>query len=437
MRFQGSELRPNPRKAPMIGSIILVSVIALLTGLAIGWLVASARGRAEAARLHAELDAERRVAAEKIAAIEKAAADSRDIFKSVAADALKDNSAAFLQLARSEFSKEQATAKGELEKREQAVENLVKPISKTLDELREHVTAVEKERKESSGGLNQLLTSLREDQARLQGETKNLVNALRKPSVRGQWGEMTLKRIVELAGLKEHCDFTTQAHVSGEDQAYRPDLVVHLPAGKQLIVDAKTPLDAYLDALQTDSESEAAAHLQRHARHVRDHINVLGLKSYWEQFPNTPEFVVMFLQNEAFLYAALEVDHTLTDYAAEKKVIIATPTTLIAILKSVMYGWRQEALAENAKKVSELGAEMHRRISAFLGHMTRVGKGIDGAREAYDKAVGALERRVLPQARKFSELGVSVKSELEAPKEINATVRSLDVPELIEESEEA
>jgi len=418
----------------MIGTILLSAAIAFLVGGVIGWLIAAARGRDETARFAAELEGERRAGIERVAAVEKAAADARDAFRAVASDALKDNSDAFLQLAKAELAREQTAAKGELEKREQAVEGMVKPIAATLDQLRDHVVNVEKERKENQGGLQQLLSDLREDQARLQGETHNLVNALRKPSVRGQWGEMTLKRIVELAGLSEHCDFTTQVSVGGEDQGYRPDLVVRLPAGKQLIVDAKTPLDAYLDALQTDSESEAAAHLQRHARHVRDHINVLAQKSYWEQFENTPDFVVMFLQNEAFLYAALEVDHGLSEYAAERKVIIATPTTLIAILKSVMYGWRQEALAENAKKVSELGAEMHRRIASFLGHMVKVGKGIDGARNSYDKAVGSLERQVLPQARRFGELGVTVKGELEAPKEINAQVRSLNAPEAADET---
>ncbi len=413
----------------------LTALIALAAGLALGWFLANARARAAEARLTAELEAERKASAERVAAVEKAAADARDAFKAVAADTLQQNSESFLQLAKAEFAREQATAKGELEKREQAVESMVKPISRTLDQLREHVDRTEKERKESAGGLNQLLSTLREDQARLQSETRNLVSALRKPSVRGQWGEMTLKRIVELAGLSEHCDFSTQAHVQGEERAFRPDLVVKLPAGKHLVVDAKTPLDAYLDALATDSETEAAAHMQKHARHLRDHINALGQKSYWDQFENTPDFVVMFLSNEAFLYAALEVDHGLTEYAAERKVIIATPTTLIAILKSVMFGWRQEALAENARKVSELGAVMHNRIASFLGHMQKVGKGIDGARGAYDAAVGSLERMVLPQARKFRELGVTVKDELEAPKTVDEDVRSLDVPEMEKEAE--
>lgn len=418
-------------------STTLLIVIAFKAGLVIGWLISRSRGRTVAAGLQAQLDTERRATEDRVATIEKSAADARDAFKALAADALKDNSASFLQLARVELAREQQAAKGELEKREQAVEGLVKPIAKTLDQLREHVNSAEKERKESAGGLQQLLTSLREDQARLHGETRNLVNALRKPSVRGQWGEMTLKRIVELSGLSERCDFSTQAHVQGEDQAYRPDLVVRLPAGKSLVVDAKTPLDAYLDALEAEGEAETAVHLQKHARHLRDHVNVLGQKSYWDQFDNTPDFVVMFLSNEAFLYAALEVDPKLTDYAAEKKVIIATPTTLIAILKSVLYGWRQEALAESAKQVSGLGADLHKRIATFLGHMVKLGKGINGARDAYDKAVGSLERQVLPKAREFEKLGVTVKGELEKPAEIEEPVRRLDVPEMDAVEDEA
>lgn len=421
----------------MTSTLILALLAGLILGGGIGFLLSRIAGerrlgavRTDLVRATAELEAERMLAARKTEIAEQADQNVREAFKALASDALRSNSESFMELAAMSFSKHQAEAKGELAKREQAVENLVKPIGRSLDQLREHVSNVEKERRESTGGLNQLLTDLREDQARLQGETHNLVNALRKPSVRGQWGEMTLKRIAELAGLSQYCDFALQAHVTVDEQGYRPDMVVTLPGGQHLVVDAKTPLDAYLDALGTDSETEAATHLQRHARHVRDHVNVLGQKSYWEHFENTPEFVVMFLRNEAFLYSALEIDPALIEYAAEKKVIIATPTTLIAILKSVAYGWRQEQLAENARLISQRGAELYRRISAFVGHLEKVGKGLRGASDAYNKAVGSLERSVLPEARRFPELGVMVKGELGVMVPVEETVRGVNVAEL-------
>lgn len=419
--------------ATFIFSLAAAALVGFVLGaLLVRLLAERERGAAqrEHARLEAELAAERERARLREEESVRTETELRDAFKALAADALRENNESFLNLARARLEEQRAEARADLDQRRQAVAGLVEPIGKSLEQLREHVAGVEKERKEASGGLQQLLTSLREDQARLQGETRNLVNALRKPSVRGQWGEMTLKRIVELAGLSQHCDFDVQAHVRGEDQAYRPDMVVRLPAGKSLVVDAKTPLDAYLDALATDSEAEAARHMQLHARHVRDHVNVLGQKRYWDQLPDTPDFVVMFLRNEAFLYSALEHDPGLVDYAAERKVIIATPTTLIAVLKSVAYGWRQEALAENARMISEHGSEMHRRIAAFLSHMTKVGKGLDTARRSYNDAVGSLQRSVLPGARRFAELGVQVKADLSEPAYSSEEVRSLDAPEL-------
>lgn len=420
----------------MTPSFVLSLLAAALVGFFLGALVLRLRAereRAAASREHARLEAE--LAAEKERGRQRAEqaarteAELRDAFKALAADALRENSESFLNLARARLEEQRVEARADLEQRRQAVQNLVEPIGKSLEQLREHVAGVEKERKEAAGGLQQLLAGLQQDQRRLQDETKNLVNALRRPSVRGQWGEMTLKRIVELAGLSQHCDFDVQAHVRGDDQAYRPDMVVRLPAGKSLVVDAKTPLDAYLDALAAEGEQEATGHLRLHARHVRDHVNVLGQKRYWDQFPDTPDFVVMFLRNEAFLYAALEHEPGLVEYAAERKVIIATPTTLIAVLKSVAYGWRQEALAENARKISEHGADMHKRISTFLGHMTKVGKGLDGARKSYNDAVGSLQRSVLPGARRFAELGVQVKADLVEPAPSEGEVRTLDVPE--------
>jgi DNA recombination protein RmuC len=425
----------------VISTLMIAILAGLVVGGSLGYLLSRLSGErklntatTDIARLTAELEAERSLATKKDEATDRADRDVREAFKAIAADALKTNNESFMDLAAASFAKHQAESKGELQKREQAVENLVKPIGRSLDQLHDHVTSVEKDRKESAGGLNQLLTSLREDQARLQGETHNLVNALRKPSVRGQWGEMTLKRIAELSGLSQHCDFTLQAHVTGEEQSYRPDMVVTLPAGQHLVVDAKTPLDAYLDALDTDSESEAAVHMQRHARHVRDHVNVLGQKSYWQHFENTPEFVVMFLRNEAFLYSALEIDPALIEYAAEKKVIIATPTTLIAILKSVAYGWRQEQLAENARLISERGTELYRRITRFVGHLEKVGKGLRGAGDAYNKAVGSLERSVLPEARRFPELGITVKGEMKELTPVEETVRDVNVAEYLPET---
>lgn len=429
--------------------VLTAALAGLLLGAGLGALasrlIAERRlgaAHAEAERLRAELAAERTVAERQREAAERAGVEVREAFQALAADALGRNSASFLELATTALQRQQTESRGELEKREQAVENLVKPINRSLEQLREHVAGVEKERREAAGGLQQLLTSLREDQARLQGETRNLVNALRKPSVRGQWGEMTLRRIAELAGLSRHCDFDLQATVDDGGQSWRPDMVVTLPGGQHLAVDAKTPLDAYLDALAEEDEGKAAEHLKRHARHVRDHVNVLGQKSYWDrleasaEYGGSPEFVVMFLRNEAFLYAALEVDPDLVEYAAERKVIVATPTTLIAILKSVAYGWRQERLAENARHISERGAELYRRLAAFAGHMTKVGKGLGSATAAYNDAVGSLERSVLPEARRFPELGVSVRKELGEAQAVEATPRELHAPELQPEDED-
>jgi len=417
-------------------TFVLSLLAAALVGFVLGALVlrllaerARGEARREQARLEAELAAERERGRQRAEEAARTETELRDAFKALAADALRENSESFLNLARARLEEQRVEARADLDQRRQAVQSLVEPIGKTLEQLREHVAGVEKERKEAAGGLQQLLTSLREDQAALQKQTHNLVNALRKPSVRGQWGEMTLKRIVELSGLSQHCDFDVQAHVQGDDQAYRPDMVVHLPGGKNLVVDAKTPLDEYLSALDAEDETRAAGHLKQHARHVRNHVNELGQKRYWDQFPDTPDFVVMFLRNEAFLYSALEYDPELLEYAAEKKVILATPTTLIAVLKSVAYGWRQEALAENARRISDHGAEMHRRISAFLGHMTKMGKGLETARKSYNSAVGSLQRSVLPGARRFEELQVQIKSELPEPATLDEEVRVLDAPE--------
>ncbi|HPF34692.1 DNA recombination protein RmuC [bacterium] len=417
--------------AYVLGLIAAALLGFVLGALALRLIAEREKGEArrETARLEAQLEAEREASRRRAEEAARTETELRDAFKALAADALRENNESFLNLARARLEEQRTEARADLDQRRQAVQSLVEPIGKSLEQLREHVAGVEKERKEAAGGLQQLLASLREDQLALQKQTHNLVNALRKPSVRGQWGEMTLKRIVELAGLSQHCDFDLQAHTQGDDQAYRPDMVVRLPGGKSLVVDAKTPLDEYLYALDAQDEEKAAHHLKLHARHVRDHVNVLGQKAYWDQFPDTPDFVVMFLRNEAFLYSALEHDAELLEYAAGKKVILATPTTLIAILKSVAYGWRQEALAENARRISEHGAEMHKRIAAFLGHMTKMGKGLEAARRSYNSAVGSLQRSVLPGARRFEELHVQIKSELTEPPTLDEEVRALEAPD--------
>jgi DNA recombination protein RmuC len=381
------------------------------------------------ARLESALESERKTINEKIELLTKtgdrAAADLQNAFKALAADALKSNNSSFLQIAEERLKRFQSEARGDLDARQQAVADLVTPVRESLSKVDAQIQQMEIARGEAYGDLRAQVQSLISTQKELQSETGNLVRALRTPNVRGRWGEIQLRRVVEIAGMLPYCDFAEQETITGESGRLRPDLVVSLPGGKHVVVDAKTPLQAFLDAFETNDEETRRTCLANHARQVRDHINTLSGKKYWEQFESTPEFVVMFLPGETFFSAALEQDTGLIEHGVLNRVIPASPTTLIALLKAINYGWNQEKLAGNAQEISALGKELHDRLRKLAGHITGVGTNLDRAVEAYNQAVGSLENRVLVSARKFSELGASVAEDIPELEPIETTARAL------------
>ncbi len=381
------------------------------------------------ARLESALELERKTSNEKIEWLtkttERGAEYLQNAFKALASDALNNNSSLFLQVAEEKLKGFQIQAQGDLEARQKAVENLVDPVRESLNKVDAQIQQMEKERINAYGGLRQQVESLITTQKELQSQTGNLVRALRTPNVRGRWGEIQLRRVVEIAGMLPYCDFAEQETITGESGRLRPDLVVKLPGGKRVVVDAKTPLQAFLDAFETTDEDTRRTCLLNHARQVRDHINTLSGKKYWEQFESTPEFVVMFLPGETFFSAALEQDTGLIEHGVLNRVIPASPTTLIALLKAINYGWNQEKLARNAHEISALGRELHERLRKLATHITAVGTNLDRAVESYNQAVGSLENRVLVSARKFAELGASVPEEIPQLDPIETTARAL------------
>ncbi|HEV2641294.1 MAG TPA: DNA recombination protein RmuC, partial [Candidatus Elarobacter sp.] len=362
--------------------------------------------------------------------MERAEQRLRDAFQAMGAEALRQNSESFLQLARTSLAEMQQSSVTDLETRHRAISELVTPIRDTLAKVDGTLHQVEIARVGSYESLMEQVRSMHEAQRELSGRTKHLADALRAPTVRGRWGEIQLKRVCEMAGMLEHCDFTEQQTVESADGKLRPDLTVRLPGGKVIIVDAKAPLQAYLDSTDAMDEATREQRLREHARHVRDHIMRLSAKSYWGQFDATPEFVVMFLPGETFFSAALQYDPSLIEYGVEQRVIPASPTTLIALLRSVAYGWQQERVAQSAEEISGLGRELYARIATFAGHFDSLRRSLERSVESYNSAVGSLERKVLPQVRRFRDLGAGGTAEIETADTIDLNLRRLDVAEL-------
>ena len=359
------------------------------------------------AALEAALEAERKSHEARVKELTRMGAELERKFVGLAAEALGKNSESFLKLVSERFEKHSESAKDDLEKRRTAIETLVKPLGENLTKFERKVGEIEKAREGAYRAISEQVKSLAEGQTGLRSETSRLVQALRRPQTRGRWGEYQLRNVLDLAGMTEHVDFDEQSTIDGDDGRLRPDVIIRVPGGKSIIVDAKTPLDAYLNAVEAPDEAARNQYIKDHARQVRDHVRALSSRDYWKALPETPEFVVMFVPGESFFAAAIESDPELFESAVRQRVLISTPTTLIALVKTIAYGWQQEKLAENAQVVAAQGRDLYERIKVFGGHMGDLGKSLRQTVDRYNKGVGSLESRVLPTARKFESLGVA------------------------------
>ena len=402
--------------------------IGLILGALIAWLVHRRRQKRytqEIERLETQVKNQEALQQEREVAFEAATSRLARSFSEMSNQSLKSNSENFLRLAEQNLGTQRERAKHELGERERAVENLVKPISDALQASQKQIADLEKSRSEAYGSIKSQLEAMQISQQSLTQETQNLVKALRRPEVRGRWGEITLRRLVELAGMVEHCDFQEQVHNVGEDQIIRPDMIVRMPDQRELVVDVKTPLDAYLEAIEAQDDAQRKLGMQRHARNIREHIRTLASKAYWSQFSASPEFVILFIPGDQFLSAALTEDSDLIEYALSHQIILATPTSFVALLKAVAYGWRQLSLADNAQEIRQLAEVLYGRLATFVSHMNKVGRQLASSVEHYNRAVGSLERKVLPGARKFVDLGIQSKKEIEKIETLDPVPRTM------------
>jgi len=418
------------------GPAVLIAIVAGLAGGLIGLFAGLAAGRARRQALRHALDrtdavlkTQAQLDSEREEALARATERLTGVFGQLANQQLQSHSETFLKLARESLGSHHERAKGELAAREQAVENLIQPIKEALARTEAQIRELESGRLEAHGSITAQLEAMAAGQKALGTETRNLVNALRRPEVRGQWGEITLRRLVELAGMVEHCDFVTQAHRATPDGAIRPDMVIRMPDRRRIVVDVKTPLDAYLEAIQCEDAETRRVALRRHAANVAARIDELAGKAYWAQFEDSPDFVILFIPGDQFLSAALAERPELLDSALRQHVIPATPTSLVALLKAIAYGWQQAALAENAEEIRVLGVQLYERLSRFGKHLRTVGEELGNSVKAYNQAVGSLERRVLPSARRFTQLGINPGGRLEAVKLVEESPRAPAPPQ--------
>ncbi len=413
-------------------TVIFSCIIAALLGGTITYLLAQKKIiqlRERNAMLETSLEMERNAAQDKLDTFDKAREQFSAVFAALSGEALKNNNEAFLKLAQENLKQFNIQARSELSKKEQAIEHLIKPIRDVLEKTEKQIREIEHDRKEAYGSITKHLETMAQTQQQLHGETRNLAQALRRPEVRGQWGEMTLKRLVELAGMVQHCDFYEQQHTATDTGNIRPDMIVRMPGGREIVVDVKTPLDAYLNAIEASDDKTRDQQLVFHARKVRERIRELASKAYWDQFKSSPDFVVLFIPGDHFLSAALDKDPHLLEDALRQKVILATPTSLVALLRAVAYGWNQQIVTENAEKIRELGEDLYKRLGTFTGHLARLGKNINSSVENYNSAVGSFQRQVLPGAKKFSELGISEPKSNQPLDPVENIARSLEQEE--------